>query len=386
LPDQTTRVATPAKPGGEARPARRRKPQYCARPADVPENSPLPRYGWLVQHALILSYAIVLKAIWSLKPQQLPGGRGHLLANASVTRITQATRPFVVNVLGMEAAGAMPRRTVAHAIEALERRHFIERWESTRARTSPTGTHWRILPYAEILARWAADPAIGTVGRAAFYVMGKGRRFLGPDEVTAWGLNHEKAAATPAAQAVAVEIPEDVPAPASSAAPPAIAAPAVSEPELESLAAAIGEVAGHGDATDARLVWGGVLQACGDGEPPPVEVVAGMVRDMGIRWRRVGKDRRPLEPGLMRDKIGSFVAEWRRKVHAEASKRAKRESHERDTRISALMWALGELAKPDEPLDAGGSTHDHWRERLSLADPDELAEAVEAVEAVRRRA
>ena len=27
---------------------------------------------------LILSYAIVLKAIWSLKPQQLPGGRGHL--------------------------------------------------------------------------------------------------------------------------------------------------------------------------------------------------------------------------------------------------------------------------------------------------------------------
>ena len=386
---QTTPVATQTAPGGEARP-RRRKAQYCARPAGVPENSPLPRYGWLVQHALILSYAIVLKAIWSLKPTQLQGGRGHLLANASITRITQATRPFMVSVIGFPAAREMPRRTVAHALAALERRHFIERWESAQARTSPTGTHWRILPYAEILARWAADPAIATIGRAAFYVIGKGRRFMSPDEVKAWGINHEIAAKTPAAQAVAVDVPEEAPSAAPDIAPPApVAAPPVAaagEPELEPIAAAIGDVAGHGDETDARHIWRAVLKASGDDESPPPDEIARMIRKMGQTRKRLG-DRRPLEPGLIEKKIGSYLAEWRRKFHQERNRRARSDNEARDGRLNALIWALGELEKPDTPLGAGGqSTHEFCRDAISTADPAELAEARAAVEAVRRRA
>ena len=208
------------------------------------------------------------------------------------------------------------------------------------------------------------------MGRAAFYVMGKGRRFLGPDEVTAWGLNHEKAAATPAAQAVAVEIPEDAPA-QDGAAPPAIAATAAAEPDLETIAAAIGEAAGHGDVTDARLVWRGVLKACGDGEPPPVDIVASMIRDMGIRWRRIGKNRQPLEPGLIEKKIGNFIAEWRRKVNAEAHKRERAASDARIERVNGIWKALIQLER--DALDA--LEYEHYQETLDAAAPDERAEA-----------
>lgn len=57
-------MSSPAARAREKR-TKTRGDAYCERPADVPSNSGLPHYGWLAQHALIMSYAIVLKAMWS---------------------------------------------------------------------------------------------------------------------------------------------------------------------------------------------------------------------------------------------------------------------------------------------------------------------------------
>lgn len=204
---------------------------YCERPDDVADNSPVPRYGYAAQQALILSEGIVIKAMWSLKPTELPSARdgqhrGAVLRAGSINMITKATSKFVSNVLGVESVRTeMPRRTVAHCLNRLERKGFIERWEAhARAKTSPVGESWRLRRFDEILGRWAADPAVGTVGvergKRAFYVIGKGKRLCTPTELDSWKIQHSVAEANPAAHAGAADI--DEPAIATPAAPPAI--------------------------------------------------------------------------------------------------------------------------------------------------------------------
>lgn len=194
---------------------------YCERPADVADNSPLPRYGWLVQHALIMSYAIVLKAMWSLRPRELRGTGDALLNNASISRIAKATARFT-NPLSDAIGEPMPRRTVAHCLTALTARGFVTPWEiESHARTSPVGTSWRISRYDAVLQRWADDPDIGTVGKRCFYVSGKGRRFLTPAELIAWKLDNTRAEQQ--GVAAVVELPE----PSIDTGPEAPAQPAV---------------------------------------------------------------------------------------------------------------------------------------------------------------
>lgn len=191
--------------------------RYAKRPAGVRVNSPVPRFGWIAQHALIQSYAVVLQSIFSFRPREL-GKRGFLLRDASTTKITSATAKFTPNGL------PMPRRTVGHALEALRKRGFIERWEERgekRAPTCPFGTHYRMPLYDEILQRWADDPEIGTVPRRAFFVIGKGRRFLTPSELREWEIDPGAAARNPAAHASAIDAEEAAGMPAEELTPPA---------------------------------------------------------------------------------------------------------------------------------------------------------------------
>lgn len=279
---------------------------YCTRPTEAPSNSPVPHYGWLAQHALIMSYAIVLKAMWSLKPRQLPPAQGRdvgaVLNNASITRIAKATARFT-NPLSDAPGEPMPRRTVGHCLTALQRKGFIEPWER-HAVTSPLGTSWRIRRYDEVLQRWADDQQIGTIGKRAFYVIGKGRRHLTPAEIEAWRLNHAVAEANPKAQATAAIADEPAPAARTTPAPQP-----KTDAELDELKVALIHVCGAADSKDARYIWGTVAEACGTRQTPPVMDVAAMVYAIQERQHKTG-NKSPINVELVRMRISGRVEAW----------------------------------------------------------------------------
>ncbi|HEX4275800.1 MAG TPA: hypothetical protein VHZ74_10615 [Bryobacteraceae bacterium] len=284
---------------------------YCTRPPDVAKNGGVPHFAWLAQHALIMSYSIVLKAMWTLKPKPLPMGkdgrdRGDLLLNASIRRIQKETVRFT-NIHSDAPGEPMPLRTVAHCLVALEKKKFIERWDvesisRTSSSTSPFGTNWRILRFDEILQQWADDSEIGTVGKRAFYVIGKGRRHLTPAELESWKLNHFAAEADPRAHARRMPVDE----PSKSAPAPL---PKKSDADLEELKLALLNVCGAADVKDARYLWGHVAQACGARPIPPVMDIASMV--YAIRQTRVKTgNKNPITPDFVRLRIGGYVERW----------------------------------------------------------------------------
>lgn len=177
---------------------------WCKRPADAPKNSPLPRFSWLVQHAMIATDAVIYRAMESLKPVLLPGTQGRLLKNASITKIAQATARYD----WAPDARPMPRRTVAHRLLAMERKGILIRWDAEQtAKTSPFGASWQLPTYDRVLQAWADNPNVGTVPpRRAFYTIGKARRLLTPEELAAWNLNH--AAAEQSGAQATVEVRE----------------------------------------------------------------------------------------------------------------------------------------------------------------------------------
>lgn len=166
---------------------RKKYEEYCKRPEGEEPNTGIPRYGYYVQHALYPTLAIVLKAMWSLNPVELAGGRGAIIRNASNLKIARATAKFTGGL-------PMPLRTVGHCLDALAKRRIAIPWDANAAPAhSPFGRSWRLPRYAEILDLWAADEKIFTVGKRAFYVRGKGRRHMSPEEVVSWGMDHAAA-------------------------------------------------------------------------------------------------------------------------------------------------------------------------------------------------
>ena len=181
-------------PSAQAREKRTRSrgEDSLVRPATEHPNSPLPHYGYAVQHALYPSLQTVLRTMWSLKPAQLRNSEDSILNDASITRLSQATKRFT-NQLSDALGEPMPRRTVAHCLDALVEKGFIERWEvESRAKTSPKGTSYRIRRWGEVLQSWRDNPDIASVttasGKYAFYYRGKGRSFMTPPEAVAWGV------------------------------------------------------------------------------------------------------------------------------------------------------------------------------------------------------
>lgn len=303
---------------------------YCERPADVPANSAVPHYAWLVQHALIMSCAIVLKAIWSLKPRPLrPNNQGveqgALLKDASITRIAKATARYT-NPLSDAYGEPMPRRTVGHCIAKLKQKGFIVPWESeTHPLTSPTGTSYRIRTYDEVLQRWADDPRIGTVGKRAFYVIGKGRRHLSPEELIAWKLDHARAEKFGAAAVVELsepsiitstdpdpEVPLVEPGRFETPAQHAVAAASARIPDAAVILQAI--LAERVDATEA---FAAELFALARSTEPsiPATSIALLVAEMATDWRakqRASRNPQPfLNIGWFKTGMSAAVTRWR---------------------------------------------------------------------------
>ena len=185
------------------------------RPPEAQPNHPIPYRGWDVRHAVPLRPSIAYSALCGLHPALLPaakdGAPRGAVVTASVTAVTRATAKHMSSMTSALAAEPMARRTVGHCLEHLERKGFIERWQTeSRHRNSPVGLSWRIVPWAEVLARWAADPQIATAEgtRRGFYVWGKGKWHLSPEDVVAWAVDGARSEADPAAHAAMSAISE----------------------------------------------------------------------------------------------------------------------------------------------------------------------------------
>jgi hypothetical protein len=277
---------------------------WLQRPADVPRNAPTPKYGWLVQQAMIQSDGIIYRTMESLKPAILANGQ-RVLTNASITRIARATAAFTHD------GHPMPRRTVAHRLAAMRRRKIITVWEA-RAVTTPIGTSWRLTPFGEVLEAWKQDPEIFTPKNRAFYVQGKGRRFVSPEQATAWHLNAEIAEKNPAAQATAVFIPETPAAAAPKAQLPRLSPQELIEADIEVVHRAI--LAEGVPATPAMAA--GILAAARAIEPTiGADSVAELVRQMAIgRYEkaRAKRDPRPvLTIGWFQTGLAAAVHLWK---------------------------------------------------------------------------
>jgi len=343
---------------------------YCKRPAEVEPNSPLPKFGSWVQHAMIMSDGVIYQAMESLKPVFLPGGlerggQGRLLRDASITKIAAATAPFTYD------GQPMPRRTVAHRLEAMTLKGIIIPWEESRAKTSPVGTSWRLPNYDEILGSWAANPKIGTVPPRAFYVFGKGKRLFSPEEMVSWGLDHAAAARLPNAQATRVRtgIQDEVTGPAAASAPPA---PEVSaELDLEPLKDALIDACNGASIKDAEFVWREVVKTTGKKPAPPVEDVAEMAREIGRDWRKTAGSRKPLNVGLLEKRIGGKVERWL-KARAQTERQLKdQKTWAREARINEIADAIRQVERPDTPEDDRGA----YRAWIAANEPDEVEAA-----------
>jgi hypothetical protein len=344
---------------------------YCERPADEPANSPLPKYGWIVQHAMIPSDGVIYQAMKALKPAELPEDRGWLLRNAGITAIARATAPFTHD------GRPMPRRTVAHRLQAMTRKRILIRWEAdSRARNHSAGTSWRIPRYDEVLDRWAADPEIATVGpKRAFYVQGKGRDLMAPARAIAWHIDHVKAEANPAAHASPIAIAEVT----QREAPPKPETPPL---DLAPLFAALLETCGAADDRDAAFVWSRVVHVSGKREHCPTPEDAGeMVRSIYREFRKMGGSHSPFKPGLVEKRIGARVEAWHRNRVKDASAKATQERWARDNRIDNIAEWIRILARDDVPPDDRA----RYAELLSTADPAERNAAEEALEQSRAR-
>lgn len=274
--------------------AKTRGDAWEQRPAGEPSNSPVSKYGWLVQHAMIQSDGIVYKALEALRPnaqRRLSAEKG------SYTRISLATAPFTHD------GRPMPRRTVAHRMVAMRRKKIIVEWE-TRATTSPIGHSWELRPFTDVLQTWHDDPDVFTPKNRAFYVRGKDRHLVTPMEAEARHLNTAVAETNPAAHAGAIAL--DEPAAPAAKGPPSKPVP---PPDLEELKIALIRVCGAADAKDAKYVWGVVAEACGTRQPPPVMDIAAMVYAIGDRHEKAGS-RRPLDLPILKMRIGGQISAW----------------------------------------------------------------------------
>ena len=257
-----------------------RRRTRATRPASEYSNSPWPKYGWLVQHAMIGSDRIIYQAMESLKPVMLPGQQGRLLVNASITRIAKATAAFTHD------GRPMPRRTVAHRLQAMRAKRIFVEWNAdARAKNSPVGLSWRLVPFDSILEDWKNDAQIATPKNRAFWFIGKARHIMTPTEAAAWMLKADVAERNPAAHAGAIPLGEA----AADAITAAAAAGETVPLDFEPLNDALVDVSGRGDAGDAQFIWTEVVRASGRHALPPVDAVAQLVREMGATRRKIGQ-------------------------------------------------------------------------------------------------
>ena len=217
-------------PAAQAREKRRRS-RYDAvatRPETEPPNSPWPQIVWDVRQLLTIRMAIVYAVLcWCFRKVERPrraDGKdtGFLIPHQSITQIAIATRKFT-NPFSSQLGFPMPRRTVAHCLDQLISRYFIERWDDqSKAKHSPVGTSWRVLPWWEVWEKNRTDPKLAHVppDGKRLVTFGKGKVPGGPEKVAAWNIDFVLA------EKVRGAVMIDIPKPADHVESPPVSAPA----------------------------------------------------------------------------------------------------------------------------------------------------------------
>ena len=179
---------------------------------EYPKNYAVPRVAYRAQHAHTYTESLV----WSflndtarvIEPQK--GVAGRKIRRVSMAMISHELK--------------MPESTVRDVLRSLVRKHSIVQWNletgkpQKRVRGDYGGTTvWMIPPYTEVLEVRRNDPALGKVNGHC-YVIGKGKRFLTPEEIALWKIDAVVAAQL-GKKAAALGTPEDEMSPAPD--PPA---------------------------------------------------------------------------------------------------------------------------------------------------------------------
>lgn len=366
-----------------------KRPRWYVRPGDdvlnprtgrpYPPNHAVPRVAWHAQHAHTATEALVYDFL-ERRGQDIGGGRKKLTISRS--RLARELK-------SKEWPKGLPVSTVRNCLRSLAAKHSIAQWnvETGRAQRRVRGdfggvTTWLIPSWVEVLKVRRDDPAIGKVNKNC-YVIGKGKRFLSPFEISAWKV--DAAVAEKFSQAASPP-PGEFGAPKGSA-EPALNAPRVppgaetppaaavsdakpsGKPDLEPLRVAIVAACGEGSRGDAKKVWTHIHREAA-GRPPIPDVAAAceMVADVGANWRHIGSGK-PITPGLMARKVESRVGPWQAAQGHRRAADAKEAAYARDRRINALAEFLQDLDRPDLP----DSDRAALAEAIASADADDLA-------------
>lgn len=354
-----------------------KRPRWYVRPGDdvinpktgrpYPGNHAVPRVAWHAQHAHTATEALVYDFL-EKRGQVIGGGRRkRTISRAQLARELK-----------------MPESTVRNCLVSLIRKHSIAQWDEAAGRFARRTrgdfggvTTWIVRSWAEALAMRRADPAVGTVNGNC-YVIGKGRRFLSPFEISAWKVDAvvaerfsqtEKApAAEIAANAGPPPGPAAPPTQMSGSSPPPGTEKRTGKPDFEPLKLAIIAACGEGSDKDVRKVWRHICREAG-GRPPAPDVAAAceMVADVHATWRHLfgGKT---LTPGLLATKVESRVRPWQQTQASRKHQEAKAAAFERERRINHLALYLNDLAVRDLPA----ADRALMEEVIASADPDEL--------------
>lgn len=367
-------------------PKKRRGETYFTRPEDERKNSGVPRHGSKVQHAMITSDVIVTKALL----YQLPGQntvntrtgapRGRLVKHARIALVSEATRFYTASATDKQPGHPMPRRTVAHALERLQAKGIIERWDQLQAKSSPHGTHWHVLRWDVILDAWGASADVFTYGanNHGFFVQGKELRLLKAADVDRWGLNLAAAEQLPAAQAreaAEIEEPADTARAGAEEQDPKQKTQRPDDAALLPILHALIDACGGADERDTSKTWWIVSKKCGLRAIPEPEAIADLVREIAIERRKITD--RPITVRLMQDKIPGRVEAWHLRIRQAEKQVAQQQRWARDERINRLIAAMKTVDAPARPgedaIDADYRAA--CEELIRAADPGDLAEA-----------
>jgi hypothetical protein len=193
-----------------------RWPSWFARPAVIGDrkihpNAHVPKYGYYVQHLLTENQAIVLRALKSIAGTMGPD-KSWLAKDASITEIVKRTAKF------SHAQTELARKAVRNALRALQAKHIIRCWgladnagpaPSRRRGDGCFKTCWKVLSWTDTLQAIADDPLVWNPKNRAFFVVGRGKKLVTPEEAGAWKLNAGKAKENPRAWAYSAPSAED---------------------------------------------------------------------------------------------------------------------------------------------------------------------------------
>lgn len=339
-----------------------REGKYYTRPADVPKNAHAPKRGRLVQHAMTENDGIVYRSVRSLNEEELSGGRGWIVRDASITRITQATAKFT------HLNRPMPRRTVANRLAAMQKKWIIQRYDVGAHRNNPFGTTYFIPPFKMTLDVWKRDPEVETVDNNGFYVIGRGRHLVSPAVARAWNIIAAAAAVAPAAQVTPADVQE---LPAARAARAPVAPPAAPMPitaaDLEPLQAALSACCGGATPADTQFYLGEVQKHIGAGVMPPIPALMEMLEEIARNWRRLSP-KKPMTHALAATKTASKADAWHRRQKAITEAQAAQRQQGSENSAAAIREALAELARDDLPDEERARIRDY----LAVVAPDAL--------------